>query len=105
MAGKLMHWSYDTDVADAVVAITNRYWLCGRLTDAQRRDKLRLLGNALSLPELHNSEGYVKLREYEKTKLRRKTERELAQLKAEPQHPDPGKSQPKVRLSLVKPAA
>lgn len=104
MTDKWEHWNYDTDVADAIVAITNRYWLAGRLSDGQRKEKFRLLGNALSLPELHATESYQKLRAYEARKLRRKTEAELEALKNEPVHPVV-KPRPQLKLVSVKATA
>jgi hypothetical protein len=72
--GKLMHWSYDSDVADAIVAITMRYAASGRLSKKDVKHKLQVLGQALDLPELHPVNKYYRpLHPYRVKQLREKT--------------------------------
>lgn len=72
--GKLMHWSYDSDVADAIVAITMRYAASGRLSKKDAKHKLQVLGQALNLPELHPVLKYYRpLHPYKVEQLREKT--------------------------------
>jgi hypothetical protein len=72
--GKLMHWSYDSDVADAIVAITMRYVASGRLSRKDAKHKLQVLGQSFNLPELHPvSKYYRPLHPYLKQLLRKKT--------------------------------
>lgn len=72
--GKLMHWSYDSDVADAIVAITSRYVASGRLSKKDAKHKYQVLGQALNLPELHPvNKHYRPLHPYLRGLLREKT--------------------------------
>jgi hypothetical protein len=72
--GKLMHWSYDSDVADAIVAITMRYAASGRLSRKDAKHKLQVLGKALNLPELHPVLKYYRpLHPFRVEQLREKT--------------------------------
>jgi len=101
MAGKLMHWSFATDVADAIVTIINRYNVTGRMSDKERDWWLRKLGIALSLPELSpERKGPKKLHPYQVEKQKERAKKNLEALLAEPIHVDNGKRRPKVSVIL-----
>lgn len=105
LAGKLMHWSYDSDIADAIVAITNRYYASGRLSLKARKEKFRILAQALDLPELHPEPRYHRpLHPFKVQQLLGKTLAGLKALEHEKVKPDLGeKASPKkkVRLTVV----
>lgn len=104
LAGKLMRWSYDSDVADAIVAITNRYWASGRMSSKQRKEKFLVLAQALSLPELHPvSKSSRPLHPYRVKELIERTKDNLKALKLEKVKPDPAKG--RVKLTIIKPQA
>ncbi len=98
--GKLMHWSYDSDVADAIVAVTSRYVASGRLSKKDAKHKYQVLGQALNLPELHPINKYHRpLHPFKKQELLGKTLSGLMALEKEKVKPDLGK--PRIRLTVV----
>jgi len=102
LAGKLMSWNYDGDVADAIVAVTNRYYASGRLSHKQKKEKFRILAMALSLPELHPEPKYHRpLHPKALEKLRKKTINGLHAFNKEPVHTEIGKKVSKVKLTVV----
>ncbi|HEY2810512.1 MAG TPA: hypothetical protein VGJ00_03885 [Rhabdochlamydiaceae bacterium] len=104
VAGKVMHWSYDSDVADAIVSITNRYWTSGRMSSKQRKEKLRILAQALNLPELHQERKYRSLHPYLLAQLRAKTVNALGGAERAAQKlitAKANKARPKVKLTIV----
>lgn len=99
MAGKLLHWSYETDVADAIITITNRYFATGRFSRKERERKFRELALALNLPELHpERKGPKKLHPYQVEKQKERAKKSLEDLKAEPVHKDNGKRRTRVTV-------
>lgn len=88
LAGKFYHHNYEGEIADAVISITNRYWLRGLISSGERQNKFRVLAHALNLPQLRPDEPtyHRPLHPEAVDRLKAKKREELKALEKEPVH-------------------